>query len=399
MRILPAAAFLLATLTAPAGAQTASGGPPVDSLLRWAERDSLDARAWFDLGMGYWGRRRYDQADTAFQRAMRLAPHYAEPRFAAALLPFGRGDRYLVDLSHRISDDSMLAFLRGSARLYREAMLFDPLVDPRILRYLGVDELVPRRSLVIGRTVLDLGVPWWEGRAKRGVRHLVEGRYEEAFATLDEALHAREMEHGAVLPDLFIWYYALAAMHATRYDRAAAAYRELAQRAHRREGSGPDWVIPTARADYLYLYAAMSEQAGNVGVAIPAYQEALAVNLGLFQAHTRLADIHETRGDLDRAIVERTRAIDASPDLGKLYVDLGVTLLQAGRPAAAESAFVDAAHLLPNDAGAQRFLAVVALQNAHTETARAALQRFIQVAPVRYSAQVVEARQQLAGLP
>jgi hypothetical protein len=76
-----------------------------------------------------------------------------------------------------------------------------------------------------------------------------------------------------------------------------------------------------------------------------------------------------------------------------------VTLLQAGQPLAAESAFVRAAALLPYDAGAQQFLATVAQQNGHPEVARGALERFVIVAPHRYAEQVAEARRRLAGTP
>lgn len=401
MRAVLLQVLVAGSLATAASGQAAPQEPPVDSLRAWARRDSLDARAFFDLGMGYWSKDKFDQADSAFRRALVLAPHYAQPHLALALLPFGRGDRYLTDLSHRVSDDSMLGLFRASAQYYRQAYLLDPLVDPRILRYLGVDELVPRsnRLEIANGMIFSMGVPWWEGRTKRGVRALVEGRPDEAFATLDEVLRSRQMAQGAILPDLFIWYYGLASMHSAHYDRAAAAFRELAQRANRRQNDEPDRVIPSARADYLFLYAATSEQSGNLGVAIPAFEEALSADFGLYQAHVRLADIRETRGELEQALAERQRAVDTSPETGKLYLDLGVTLMQAGRAEPAESAFVIAARLLPYDAGAQEFLAQLAVQNGHPDVARAALERFVIVAPARYAEQVAEARHKLAALP
>ena len=388
-------------IAAPLSAQSPPAEPPVDSLRLWAARDSLDSRAYFDLGMGLWSRHRYDEADTAFQRALTLSPHYAEPHLALALLPFGRGERYLNDLSHRVSADSIHGLLQNSSRLYREAYLLDPLVDPRILRYLGVDELVPRYGEVEfqGGIVLSTAVPWWEGKTKRGVRYLVDGQYDSSFTVLDQVLHAREMSQGAALPDIFIWYYGLTAAHVAKYDLAADAFQELARRAFRRQNADPDWVLPTSRADYLYLYAVMSARYGNLGLAIPAFQETLAANFGLFEAHSRLADIQEDRGDVDGAITERRRAVDVSPETGELHLDLGVTLLGAGRAAAAESAFVDAARLLPNDPGAQQFLANTALQLGDSAVARRALERFVAVAPARYAEQVAQARRTLAGLP
>ena len=82
LQVLIAGSFATA-----AAAQAAPREPPVDSLRAWVRRDSLDARAFFDLGMGYWAKHKFDQADTAFRHALLFAPHYAEPHLALALLP------------------------------------------------------------------------------------------------------------------------------------------------------------------------------------------------------------------------------------------------------------------------------------------------------------------------
>jgi tetratricopeptide (TPR) repeat protein len=395
------AVLVWCAVAVPAAAQRAHTEAPLDSLVRWARRDSLDARAQFDLGMGRWKDRQYLLADSAFRRALELKPHYAEPRLALAWLPLSRGERYFRELRVRQGFDTIIGVIRASSKLYREAYLLDPLVDPTILGSVDIDVLVPRvnKVEVANGKVFSRGVPWWEGRTKRGVKALTEGRYDEAFASLDAVVESRQVQEGANLPDEVVWYYGLAAAHAGKHARAAAAFHELADRAARREEYLSQWIIPTDRADYLFLYAAMSEQAGNVGMAVQQFGEALAADFGLYSAHSRLADIHEGRGDVEGAIAERQRAVDTSPEIGKLELDLAVTLLQAGRPLAAESAFVRAARLLPDDAGAHQFLATVARQNGHPEVERTALERFIVVAPYRYAELVAEARRRVAELP
>lgn len=391
--------LLVGVCAAPLAAQGSHTQAPLDSLIQWARRDSLDARAQFDLGMGRWKARQYALADTAFRRALALKPHYAEPRLALAWLPLSRGERYFRDQRAQ-GFDSIVGLVRASAKLYREAYIIDPLVDPTILGSVDIDVLIPRvnKIEVANGRVFSRGVPWWEGRTKRGVRALTEGKYDEAFAEIDAVVESRQVQEGAHLPHEVVWYYALAAAHSKHYARAAAAFRELVDRATKREEELSQWVIPTDRADFLYLYAAMSEQAGNTGMAIQQFGEALTADFGLFAAHSRLADIHEGRGDVAGAITERQRAIDTSPEDGKLELDLAVTLLQAGQPLAAESAFVRAAQLLRDDAGAQQFLATVARQNGHAEVERVALERFIIVAPFRYADLVAEARRRVAEL-
>jgi tetratricopeptide (TPR) repeat protein len=285
--------------------------------------------------MGYWSRRKYDQADTAFHRALRLDPDFAPPHLALALLPFGRLDRDGVAIPPPVTRDSLVELLLAAGQHHRQAYLLDPLVDPGILRYIPVNALLPRPAQMDVRATtsfLPTGY-WWEAEAKLGIRALIEGRPQEALRRFDRVRHDPMMARGAILPDIFIWYYALAAMQVAHFGSAAAAFRELAQRALRREAAAPLYILPSARADYLYFFGVLSARAGDTTVAREALKSALELDVSLYQAHSRLADLAEAGGDLEETLVERKRAIEVNPDDGSLQVDLGVSLLQAGRAA------------------------------------------------------------------
>jgi tetratricopeptide (TPR) repeat protein len=373
------------------------------ALEAWTRRDSLDPLAAYEYGMALWERRQYGRADSVFRRTLTFAPEHAGAHLARAVLPFVRGERYNFDTLSKLPRDSLLELVRTSSRHSNRAFLNDPLVDLTAYRYVGVEDLVPsyRGAVLRGSMILILGGdPWWLSRTRRGVRHLIEGRPDTAFIQLDRLLNSSEVTRdGRELPDLFIWYYAHAAGRVGNFDRAAAGFRELAQRAFRREQQEPDWVLPSSRAHLLYFYGIMSDRAGNPAIARAALQEALTLELSLYQAHSRLADLAELRGDVEEALAERRRAIEVSPETGRLYLDLGISLLQADRPVAAESAFVEAAELLPYDPGAHYFLADVARRNGSTAREREALSRFLVVAPARNIDQAAEVRARLAGLP
>ncbi len=398
-------ALLCGTLLvgAPANAQWRQGltDRGLDSLRTAARRDSVDADAWYRLGLGLWEKRRYDQADSAFQKALAFQPSHAGAHLGLSALPFGRGSRFLFDLPRRIGHDSLASFFAAAQRHARDAFLYDPTVDLTPLRFLSDEELVPDYAGLdcIGGFCFSLRVDRkWSKPTRQGARHLVSGRPDSAFALLQGALVGRKGDE--VVPDDFIWYYALAADRSGHPEEAANGYRELAQRETRRD---PDQqtigLSPRSRAMYLLLYGMASDRAGSVAVARAALREALIADLTLFQAHSRLAEIAEARGETDEAIAERRSAIDIAPELSRLHVDLGITLLQMGRTEEARGAFVIATTQAPRDPVAQLFLFQAALTLKDRPVAEQALASLERYAPLRNREQVAEARRRLSELP
>ncbi|MGH7533148.1 MAG: tetratricopeptide repeat protein, partial [Gemmatimonadales bacterium] len=307
----------------------------LDSLSRATVADSDDAVVQYHNALAFWDRKKYDEADSLLRRAMKLAPEYADAQLAFSILPLARGDRYLEDLNHRLSKDSMAAFVREMNAASRRAFLLDPGVDLSVLARAGDHYLPqPRGSLVLqtprGPVFIRTGDPWWFGPLKKGAHQLVAGQPEEAFKTLDDALHRKEMqEPGAYLGDDFVWWYALAAFHVHNYDRAVSALLTLVQRASDREATASSWSPPQARPDFEYLLATALYLGNAYDRADSSFRAALDLDLGLYMAHVQMARIAEARGDLAGAAIERQRAIDTNPEEGGLYVDLGATLLRA----------------------------------------------------------------------
>jgi Tfp pilus assembly protein PilF len=142
-----------------------------------------------------------------------------------------------------------------------------------------------------------------------------------------------------------------------------------------------------------------SDRAGSPAVAKAALREALLIDLTLYQAHSRLAEIAEAQGQVEEAIDERRSAIGIAPDIARLHVELGITLLQAGRPAEAKDALAEAVAIAPRDPVAQLFLFQAAMMLADRPTATRALAALEISAPARNREQVADARVRLAELP
>jgi predicted Zn-dependent protease len=202
------------------------------------------------------------------------------------------------------------------------------------------------------------------------------------------------------MPDDFVWYLALAADRSGHPDVAMDGFRELSQRAGRRE-SNAIIMSPTGagRELYLVLYGMAADRVGHPALARAALREALTVDLTLYQAHSRLADIAEAAGNTDEALSERRAALDLAPEVGRLHLDFGITLLQAGRPVEAKAELREAMVALPWDPGVLLFLFQSALATADRPTATEALSALALFAPRRNVDQVDEARRQLAALP
>lgn len=404
-----AGVFLLA-LTVGAGSANAQQLRPwhhldLDSLVQATLADSDDAIVQYHNALAFWDRKKYDEADFLLRRAMTLAPEYADPQLAFSVLPLARGHHYLDDLARRLSKDSMAAFVHAMNAASRRAFLLDPGVDLSVLastggRYLPEHETVIAIPTRPGQPVAFLfGDSWWFAPLKKGARQLVAGQSEDAFKTLDAALHSKEMQQsGAYLGDDFVWWYALAAFHVHNYDRAVAALLTLTQRASDQEAKSSSWNPPQARPDFEYLLATALYLGNAYDRADSSFRAALDLDLGLYMAHVQLARIAEVRGDWAGAALERQRAIDANPDEGELYVDLGGTLLRAGRQEAAESAFAAGSQLAPFDARAWYLLGVTAQGDGHPAVARSAFDRFLGMAPSRFGDEVADARLQLTHL-
>ena len=396
-------ALCLGALVSGAAAQRRAGltDRGLDSLRAAVLADSVDAEAYYRLGLGLWEKRKYDQADTAFQRALHFQPWHAGAHLALGALPYGRGARYRFDLPHRVGADSARRLYQAASAHVRLAYLYDPAVDLAPLGFLADDELVPdgggRVACGEGGCVFYYRDPKWVRPVRRATRLLVTGRADSAYTLLMASYTARRADE--VLPDEFVWSLALAADRSGHPVEAADGYRELAQRATRRERNASIDPSPQGRDLFLLLYGLAADRAGQPALARAALREALLADLTLFQAHARLADIAETEGAIEEAIAERRRAITAAPDLARLYTDLGITLLQAGRPAEARDAFTEAVTRAPYDPASQLFLFQVALSLGERGTAERALAALELFAPHRNHDQVVDARRRLGELP
>ena len=360
-----------------------------------AQADSNDAAAHYNVALGYWNAKRWDDVERELKTAVSLEPRFAAARLALSQLPYARRPKLIEELITvgKAPPKELMPAVEQSDRDFRHAFLIDPMVDLRILA-------ATQRSLDYNDVKAVFGELF--ANYLQGFTDCAEGRYadcEGRFATLQREW--RIATPGVSLPDGVYHYQALAAMQQKNYKLAGDNFRLLMGReeARKQKAEERDMLrIPLRTNEYRYFAATASHMAGNPVDAISLYKEALENDLGLYMAHVRLAQIHEAARNYPDAITERRRAVASNPDDPTLLFDLGVTLGKSGDFAAAETELVKATSAAPRHTEAWFWLGLAREQLGKRAEARAAYERVVALAPSRLASRAAAARQKLATL-
>ena len=115
-------------------AQALKVSVPVEDLEKAAARDSADPIAFYNLALGSWSKKRWDDVEKALDRALVLEPRLAVAHLAKAHLPFARRMKLWNDLwDEKKHTPEILNTVAQMEESYRRAFFFDPLVDLRII--------------------------------------------------------------------------------------------------------------------------------------------------------------------------------------------------------------------------------------------------------------------------
>jgi len=366
-------------------AQSLKISESLESLEMKARQDSNDAAAQFNLALGYWSKKRYDDAAAPLRRAIAIDPEFAPAYFALALVPVADGSAFvkheLPALGYRLTYLTAVdSVWKEFDRQVRHAFDIDPLVDTRI----------------------EVSVEWrggFQDEFERGFHDYEDGKYDQAIGHFDGFVKDVEphADRRAAL-ESGLWYRALAELRLSHYDAAIRDLGRLVETSQSRETSDSLVHNSFRTNEYRYVLAFAQQRAGHPNDAIRLYQDVLGDDIGFYTAHVRLAEIYESHQMWDQAVLERQRAVEASPDNPSLDLYLGETLANAGRWNEAEQPLQTAERANPRDSRIPYFLARVERQLGKSAAARDEYNRFIAIAPSRFAPQIADAKQRLAAL-
>lgn len=394
MRTFPilAAALLLA---APLGAQRLKLSMKLPELEERAKADSNDAAAHYNVALGYWSAKRYDDAERELRTAVGIEPRFAPAHLAIAYLPFARRPKLWDEIFENEVPADQLEALKASDREYRHAFLIDPMVD---LRILGAAEWKKPDFIDAQRYLGEAWALFFQGFAD-----CQEGKYQDChgrFVTLIREIDGDR--YADRIPNSVLWYKGIAAAHLARWDDAASAFRLLLARQDRDSTAAAAWGefsrVPLRSNEYRYVLATILQEEGKTNDAITLFHQMLESDFGYYMAHVRLANIYEGVKDYPHAVEERMAAVNTNPDDASLLLDLGVTLGKAGMMPQAETRLQAAVDANPRDTRAWFWLGLAQLGQGKRDQARQSLATFVTLSPTRYAPQVTMAKQRLAQL-
>lgn len=398
-RLLPILLLALPFSAVPASAQESPRLPSLSELQEAARRDSNDANSHYALAMGYWSKKKWDEAEKELRESVALAPGYADAHLALAVLPERRGDKYWRNRTKGKGEAAVRSELVESESHLRRAFLLNPLVD---LKVLGKVDLQEGFTIVrVGDKYIFMVAPWYTPILEKAINELFDGRYEKGFERMDQLAHRKEFGgDDRNLPDQILWYHGLFAAHLEKYDVAIRDFAVLTGRslAAERDSTRTSVQGPLRTNEYRYILATLLYLGGKHPDALRTFMRTLEFDVGLYVAHVQMARMREADGDLPGALQERRLALEANPEDADLQVDLAGTLIRSGRLEEALAPLTEAARLNPRDARVPYLQGMVAWQLDQSDLAKAALTRFLSTAPSRFATQIADAREKLATM-
>ena len=387
--------ILVCTLTAPAiAAQRIKLSASLENLEKAARADSNDAAAHYNVALAYWNAKRWDDVDSALHRAIRVDPEFAAPHMALAYLPYARRSSLADEENEDRVPEAWKAALEASDREYRRAVMIDPLVELR----LG-DVVFPRSTEYLDIMKEEFGE--WLADYNDGLDQYFLGKYEDAYNRFQRVYYEiNGASHEKRLWNTLLYWHGLSCAQVNKHDDAVQDFQMLLDRYLDAEANKKDSTlhVPLRTNEFRYILAVMKQRAGKYNEAIDLFRQALENDIGLYEAHVRLAGIYEDHQMLSQAVSERQAAVNANPDDGTLLFDLGKTLARAGQMPEAEQALRDAIAANPRDPRPHYLLGIVEQRENKNADAHTAFTEFISLAPSRYSAQVADAKQRLVAL-
>jgi tetratricopeptide (TPR) repeat protein len=356
----------------------AQSPPSLAELQARARTDSNDPVVHVALAQGFLRAKQVDSACHALETAILIDREYAP-----AYLSLGRIEsaRFPPMISV-LQVNGRLRFVRlprvgtqdTTAVLFRRAFLLDPL-----------QELYP---------VSSIGPVEWSMTLGHGLREYRRNKFDVAAAIFDTVINQSDRRHKPPPPDA-LWYHALSEVGAQRLDSAIPDMERLLDRALRDSTQFADYESRSVRYSLAFLH----QRAGHYQEAERLYRQLLEEDMSLDLAHVQLAAIYEIQQRWPEAVQERRSALLVATGDPTLLYDLGVTLLEAGQVAEAADTLRRVVTLNPRESRASYMLAIAAARLGTYQEARDAYNRFLRLAPSRYTDMIADAKERLAHLP
>jgi tetratricopeptide (TPR) repeat protein len=267
------------------------------------------------LGITYNGQSRYEEATTAYLKAIELNPQ-------DATVYYHLGEAYS---DHKNYAAAIAAYQRAIELNPKNALVYYKLgvIYDHQKRY--------EEAITVYQSVVELNPEHAAAYNNLGVAHKTQKRYEEAIIAYQQAI-ALNSEYGMVYYNLGNTYYAQ-----KRYEEAITVYQRAIE------------LNPEYDSIYIHLGNTYDEQK-RYKEAIMAYQRAIELNPENVAAHNNLGITYYNQKRYEEAIMAYQYAIELNSENATAYYNLGIAYKAQKLYEKAVKAYQRAIKLNPEDA-------------------------------------------------
>jgi tetratricopeptide (TPR) repeat protein len=383
--------FVIAS--SPAAAQRIKRPFKLTELEKQVAASPYDAAARYNVALGYWNAKQYDEAEQALKKAVELDPRFAQAYLALAYLPYARRPDLWKEIpSNKIPAEWQPA-VQEMDRRYRQAFLVDPFVD---LRITGAVE--PPKNIL---WVADPTLSRIYDLIYQGFDDFRQADYESAYRHFD-TLVKNWMTAGRVvldsIPPEIVWYRGLSAAQLNKTEEAVRDVGDLLDRSEKEEKNEKLKMIPLRTNEYRYVLGSIKLRGDDLNGAAQLFVDAAKADIGLYMAHVQLANVYEMAGRLPAALAERQRAVEANPDDRTSLIELAETQYKAKKLDEARKSLETVVASEPYNVRALYTLGVLEAELGDKAAARKRFEEFLKVVPARFKSEIDDVKKRISAL-
>ncbi len=232
---------------------------PLAELQKRVKADSNDAFAHYNVALGYWDAKKWEDVDRELKTAIALTPRFAQAHLALAYLGFAKETDFWREVrdAGRATPKRLVDIYEYYRREYRHAFLIDPMVDMSIIAATTRAEDEAALRAVFGPSFADYAT---------GVTACNEGRYPECELRMERVTHEIAAEEGRKeAPNDVYWHRGIAAAHNKHFDLAASDFKHLLDKENAavQKASETNIIRSPLRGNEYRYFEAVFEQAGG----------------------------------------------------------------------------------------------------------------------------------------
>src|SRR5262249_45020227 len=249
------ATILLVSSAVSLPAQRIKLGASLQDLEKAARADSNDPAVHYNVALAYWNAKRWNDADSALHRAIRIDPEFPAPYMAMAFLPYARRSSLADEENEDRVPTEWKAPLEEADRAYRHALMIDPLVELR----LG-DAVFPRSTAYLDAMKEFFGE--WLSDYQDGLDHYYLGKYQEAYDRFQRVYNELNGErHGLRLWNTLVYWHGLSCAQVNKHDDAVRDFQMILDRYLDAEAKKKDSTlhVPLRTNEFRYILAVMKQ--------------------------------------------------------------------------------------------------------------------------------------------